>query len=465
MTHFYTTVVFLLLLFASKAQINESFTDGEYLTNPSWISGTISDFSVSAGQLKSTNTTTNTSFYISTTNTLTSNCTWEFWINLQFATSGANYVDAYLISDNSNLLASNINGYFVRIGNTSDDICLYKTTNGTPAILIDGVNSSITSATNNIIKIKVTRTSANSFTLERDITGTGLNYISEGTITDASFTTSTTFGFLVKQSTASFFGKHLFDDINVANIILDVTPPSIISNTVISSTQVDVLFSEAIEITSAETLNNYFVNNGIGNPNNATRDASNFALVHLSFTTAFTNTVVNTLTVNGVQDNSLNTLAAGTTNFTYRSGTVLGGFGGYKGSQGVNGQDGGNGYAVIFLTVPGVFVHNDSGGWIATKEIYVKLNDEWQLVNAIWIKRNGDWIEASGDNTTNFLPMEGFFGVVARPAPASPVPQPSPGYDGGGGGGGWEGPTAPSDGSFNDSYSSQAAGENGTGFA
>lgn len=324
MTHFYTTVVFLLLLFASKAQINESFTDGEYLTNPTWISGTISDFSVSAGQLKSTNTTTNTSFYISTTNTLTSNCTWEFWINLQFATSGANYVDAYLISDNSNLLASNINGYFVRIGSTSDDICLYKTTNGTPAILIDGVNSSITSATNNFIKIKVTRTSANSFTLERDITGTGLNYISEGTITDASFTTSNTFGFLVKQSTASFFGKHLFDDINVANIILDVTPPSIISNTVISSTQVDVLFSESVEITSAETLNNYFVNNGIGNPNNATRDASNFALVHLSFTTAFTNTVVNTLTVNGVQDNSLNTLAAGTTNFTYLAPITLG---------------------------------------------------------------------------------------------------------------------------------------------
>ena len=118
---------------------------------------------------------------------------------------------------------------------------------------------------------------------------------------------------------------------------------------------------------------------------------------------------------------------------------------------------------MIFLTVPGVFVHNDSGGWVATKEIYVKLNDVWQLVNAIWVKRNGDWIEAAGDGNTNFLPMEGFFGVVPRPAPASPVPPPSPGYDGGGGG--WEGPTATSDGSFNDSYSSQAAGENGTGFA
>jgi hypothetical protein len=165
----------------------------------------------------------------------------------------------------------------------------------------------------------------------------------------------------------------------------------------------------------------------------------------------------------GAGENPNGRIPGGTTNFTYTSGTVLGGFGGYKGSLGINGQAGGNGYAVIFLTVPGVFVHNDSGGWVATKEIYVKLNDVWQLVNAIWIKRNGDWIEAAGDGNTNFLPMEGFFGVVPRPAPASPVPPPSPGYDGGGGG--WDGPTSPPDGSFNDAYSSQADGENGSAFA
>lgn len=151
----------------------------------------------------------------------------------------------------------------------------------------------------------------------------------------------------------------------------------------------------------------------------------------------------------------------GTTNFTYRPGTVLGGYGGYKGSQGVNGQAGGNGYAVIFLTVPGVFVHNDSGGWVATKEIYVKLNNEWQLVNAIWIKREGEWIEAAGDGTTNFLPIDGFFGVVPRPAPQSPQPQPSSGSDSGG----WDYSPSPSYGDTVTGYSSQAAGENGTDFA
>lgn len=311
-------IISLLFLYLfSNAQITENFSDGDFTSNPTWVVNSASDFSVTAGQLKSANTTSNSAFYISTTNTITSNCTWEFWVNLQFATSGSNYVDAYLMSDNSNLLASNINGYFVRIGNTSDDISLYKSTAGTQAVLIDGVNSSVASASNNLIKIKVTRTSANLFTLERDMTGTGSSFFTEGTVTDATFNSSIAFGFAIKQSTASFFGKHVFDDINVGTIVLDLTPPSIVSNTIISTTQLDVLFSEPVEITSAQTTANYLVNNSIGNPSSAIRDASNLSLVHLSFVTPFSNATVNTLTVSGVQDIALNAITSATTNFTY----------------------------------------------------------------------------------------------------------------------------------------------------
>jgi len=319
--------VVLLLLFCVSllnAQVIENFSDGDFTANPTWTLNSASDFSVNAGQLKSANTTANSSFYISTTNTLTSNCTWEFWVNLQFATSGSNYVDAYLMSDNSNLLASNINGYFVRIGNTSDDICLYKSTAGTQVILIDGINTSVASSSNNLIKIKVTRSSANLFTLERDMTGTGSSYFTEGTITDGSFSSSSSFGFAIKQSTASFFGKHVFDDINIATIVADVTAPTIVNNTVISNTQLDVLFNEAVEITSAQNTANYIANNSLGNPNTATRDASNFSLVHLSFTTPFTNAIVNTLTVSSVQDIALNAITSATTNFTYLAPVTVG---------------------------------------------------------------------------------------------------------------------------------------------
>jgi hypothetical protein len=324
MNRIFHLVLVLCSFCVCKAQISEDFSDGDYTSNPTWTAGAATDFTVSSSQLRSANTTSNSSFYISTTNTLTSNCTWEFWVNLQFATSGSNYVDAYLMSSNANLLAGGINGYFVRIGNTSDDICLYKSTAGTPALLIDGVNASVASSSNNLIKIKVTRTSSNLFTLERDMTGTGSSYFTEGSITDGSFTTSAAFGFVIKQSTASFFGKHAFDDINISPIVLDVTPPAIVSNTVVSNTQLDVLFNEALEITSAQNTANYTADNGIGSPATATRDASNFALVHLSFATPFANGQANTLTVTGVQDVSLNAISSATTGFTYFAPVTVG---------------------------------------------------------------------------------------------------------------------------------------------
>ena len=324
MNRFIPLIIALFSVLNSFAQVTESFSDGDYTSNPVWTTSSVADFSVVTGQLKSANTTSNSTFYISTPNTLATNCTWEFWVNLQFATSGSNYVDAYLISNNANLAAGGINGYFVRIGNSSDDICLYKSNAGTQTILIDGVNSSVASSSNNLIKIKVTRTSANVFTLERDITGTGGSYFTEGSITDAAFTTSSAFGFLIKQSTASFFGKHVFDDINIATIVVDVSPPTIVSNTVISNTLLDVLFSEPLEITSAQNTANYAVDNGVGNPITATRDASNFSLVHLSFASPFVNAQLNTLMVSGVQDFSANAITSGSTSFTYFAPVTVG---------------------------------------------------------------------------------------------------------------------------------------------
>lgn len=316
MTRFFLIIFSYFSFTISNAQVNDNFTDGDYTANPVWAPSAPTDFSVNAGQLKSANTTTNSNFYISTTNTLAANCVWEFWLNLQFATSGSNYVDVYLTADNSNLLSPTLSGYFVRIGNTNDDISLYKNTAGTQTVIIDGVNTSITSTTNNLIKIKVTRTTANLFTLERDMTGTGSSYVTEGTITDASFSTSASFGYLIKQSTATFFGKHIFDDITVAPIVVDVTPPTIVSATSISSTAVDVLFNENIDLTTSQTVTNYTINTGIGNPTLATRDASNLSLVHLTLGTALTNGTY-TIDINAVQDLAGNAISTSTISFNY----------------------------------------------------------------------------------------------------------------------------------------------------
>ena len=297
--------IFLVLFFNWSilfAQVNEQFTDGDFTTNPVWSPSVSNDFVIASGQLQSNNTVASSSFYISTPSTTSSNAQWEFFVNLKFATSGSNYVDAFLMANNANLLSPTLSGYFVRIGNTNDDVSLYKMVSGAASILIDGVNTSVASSSNNLIKIKVTRNTADQFTLERDMTGTGNNYVAEGNITDATFSSSTHFGFLIKQSTASFFQKHFFDDIYVGPIVVDQTPPTISQISALSSNQLDVLFNENIDATTAQNINNYFVSNGVGIAQIASLDLQNSKLVHLTFTNSFVNGFQHTLTINNVQD-------------------------------------------------------------------------------------------------------------------------------------------------------------------
>ncbi len=304
----------LLLTMLSRAQFTENFSDGDFTANPVW-GGSSADWVVNNGQLQSNNTVTNSTFYLSTPSTLAITAQWEFFINLGFNTSSANYVDVYLVASASDLSATTTTGYFVRIGGTNDEICLYKKNNPSAVLIIDGVDLS-TNKSNNTIRIKVIRDASNNFTLYRDLAG-GTNYTVEGTVVDPTYTTSAFFGFLVKQSTASFFSKHFFDDIVVQAYTPDITAPTIQSATAIGSTLVDVLFNEPLDGVSSQLVTNYVANNGLGSPLTAVQDGSNSSLVHLNFANTFPNGVNVQLTVNGVKDLAGNAIAGGTVSFIY----------------------------------------------------------------------------------------------------------------------------------------------------
>jgi hypothetical protein len=166
---------------------------------------------------------------------------------------------------------------------------LYKNINGTVTKIIDGLDGAVTTASNNNLKIKVVCSASNNWTLERDNSGTGNTYISEGTVNDNSINTSSFFGIKITQSTASFFQKHFLDDVYVGPIILDETPPSIVSATVIDANNIDLLFSENVTQASAENLNNFSIP-GL-TISSATLDATNLSLVHLTLTTPLLNGV------------------------------------------------------------------------------------------------------------------------------------------------------------------------------
>ena len=313
-------ILFLILLFCSlysNAQFSDNFNDGDFTTNPVW-SGTSSSWLVNSSfQLQSNNTTASSRFYLSTASTLATTAQWEFYCRLAFNTSGANYADVFIISSKSNVTDPLTTGYFVRMGSTADEISLYRRdAGGVNVKIIDGGNGILKKA-NNTLKIKIIRDAGNQWNLLRDISGVGTNYISEGVVTDAAYLSSSFFSLYIKQSTASFFKKHYFDDFVVKPYAPDITPPAIQSVSVISANMLDVLFNEPVDVTSAETTINYFVNNGIGSPSMATVDAANDSLVHLGFASNFPNRTNLLLTINGVKDLAGNAISNGSAAFTY----------------------------------------------------------------------------------------------------------------------------------------------------
>ncbi len=271
----------ICLPFLAKAQLLDNFSDNNFTANPPWT-GDAGLFTVNATQqLQSNGPAVTTTGYLATASQVNIGAEWEFFVNLKFATSSANLTDVYLISDVQNL-AGNLNGYFVRIGDTQDEVSLYRKDGATSVKIIDGVDGTIASTTNNLVKVKVTRSLTNSWNLQIDVTGVGTSYVSQGTVTDATHQRSEFFGVFIRYSSTNSTKFH-FDDFRIT----DQAAPALLSATLISPTQLDILFNEPVSTTTAQNAVNYSVSGGVGNPVSAVRDAQNPALVHLSFSNAF----------------------------------------------------------------------------------------------------------------------------------------------------------------------------------
>ena len=309
--------ILLLISGISEAQLVENFNDGDFTNDPLWFA-TTSNFIINAAfQLQSNNAVANSSFYISTPSAKATTAEWSFWVRLAFNPSSNNYMDVYLTSSLSDLSDASNTGYFVRIGNTADEISLYRKDGDASSLkIIDGADG-ILNTSNNTMRIKVIRNADGQWILSRNMSGTGNTYVSEGTVSDNTYTTSSYFGFFIKQSTAGFFQKHFIDDIEIKNYTPDLTPPAIESVTTISSSKIDILFNEPLDSANSSIVSAYFTNNGLGMPVTAIADALNPSLIHLSFGNNFTINTVYTLSVNGIKDLSGNAINNGTTTFTF----------------------------------------------------------------------------------------------------------------------------------------------------
>ena len=318
MRYLFPAVLLLILSFSClNAQLTDDFSDNDFTSNPVW-DGDQSKFQINGSQQLQLNGASATdTAYLYTANSQVQNTEWNFWVNLKFQPSTQNQVRVYLVSDQQNLYGS-LNGYFIQIGETgsNDSVKLYRQDGAVVTKILTSTSGPVISSSNNYLRIKVTCSSAGLWELFFDPTG-GNSFAPEGSVTDLTYTTTSWFG-VACRFTSSNNTKFYFDDFYIGAPQTDNIPPVISSATVISQTELDVLFSESVETTTAETESNYSADNSLGAPASAVRDGSNNALVHLTFSTPFTANLLNTLTVNNVQDLASNViLAASTIPFTY----------------------------------------------------------------------------------------------------------------------------------------------------
>jgi hypothetical protein len=295
-------VAMCLLPILVLSQLNDDFSDGNFSEDPPWT-GSINKFQINtSNQLQLFSDEAGTS-YLSTENELINEIEWHFWVKLSFSPSGNNNARIYLVSDNSDL-TDDLNGYFLQLGEagTSDAIELFRQ-NGSEIISVcRGAEALISGSF--LIGVKVIRNSLGQWDVYADPSG-GTNYLFECSGLDNTFVATDFFGVYCKY-TSSNSKKFYFDDFYIGPEIFDTISPEIITVEVLSSNTIDVKFSETIEKLSSENLNNYIVNNAIGNPKLAMLDDLDFSLVHLEFENEFQNRVENILTVSNIEDLSGN---------------------------------------------------------------------------------------------------------------------------------------------------------------
>lgn len=236
-------LLLLILLIGCFAfgQIEDSFEDNNFL-NPTWLGDTLK-FDVRSGKLVSSSTIENDTFYIATRQTLADEHEWRLWLDLDFNTSSANYVDFFLVSDTQDLQVCR-NGLYLKIGNTKDELGLYGIENGNHLLLADGPDKQTENAT---INLKITKDSA--INIYADYTGNS-NFQLIFSLKDTFKHTGDWCGILVQQSTSSFFGKHLFDDFYSGPVQIDSILPSILSYQWKDNKTLELICNEPIELTA-----------------------------------------------------------------------------------------------------------------------------------------------------------------------------------------------------------------------
>ncbi|TRX66261.1 lamin tail domain-containing protein [Carboxylicivirga sp. M1479] len=285
----------LLLLFplCAFSQINESFGDGNFNLAPQWT-GNDSHFIVNTNnELQLNNTEAGTS-YLSTACQVIESASWVFRVKMDFNPSSSNYTRIYLAS-NSAQLNNAKNAIYVELGNTDDNICLYKIMDDKKEKVITGTAKRLDMPSSDVL-IRVKRT-GDRWTLESDM---GSGWTKEGQATFEYNTSSNYFGWFC-QYTKTRATKFYLDDIVVTGqAYRDKTPPEIVDFNVINGSVIQLELSEAINDGSIDLSDFTILSSGQHPTSYEYKDINKS--IKLNFYPALQSTIVDTLVVENIHD-------------------------------------------------------------------------------------------------------------------------------------------------------------------
>jgi hypothetical protein len=295
----FTVIVFVinsLALIPAHAQLFDDFADNDFDQNPAW-SGSASSFVIENGMLRLTASSSETMAYLSTPQNILGNTVWEFLVNLDFNPSSTNYTRVFVAADTSYLNGS-LNGYFIMIGNTSDEISLYRQNGNTRTKIIDGPDGRVNSSSVSV-RVRLTRSSDGQWELSSMLAGE-TSFVPEGSTTDTSHLLTRFFG-IQCVFTSTRTDRFYFDDFSIRHDpAVDNEPPGVRGLDILNKYELRIRFSEPI---SEGSLANetFAVSPDIGHPKAAfLTDNGSTAL--LTFATAFRNGATYRLSVASLFD-------------------------------------------------------------------------------------------------------------------------------------------------------------------
>jgi hypothetical protein len=265
------------------SQLTDNFSDSDLSSNPEWF-GNLNHFLVNDNYQLQLNAANAGVSYLSTQHSFSENCEWQIQIKQAFSPSSNNYCRIYLFSDKENLTAENQQAYYLQLGESGskDAIELFRQDGNKIHSICRGTDGLISSSFD--IRLKIIKDEEGNWIIYVDKSG-GQLFLKKAEGQDLYLMESGYFGMLCKYTSGNK-QRFYFDDIYVGSPQIDETSPELIAYEVIQSNQLELTFSEPLHPDCLNNLENFIVNNGIGNPTSIKADES-LTTLQLYFESSF----------------------------------------------------------------------------------------------------------------------------------------------------------------------------------